>query len=300
MAAPASLFRPAPPQVPGLASTPAPAQESNGAPVSPASAPHTEPAVIVPVSAGAVEFDTVIAGTGLLSVLPRIQRIRMGSQHAGQLAHVWADEHSVHILVSGALVKTAASNLAPADLSELRLRGARPAGPPPAAAAARNGRLPAGAVIELDRNVDSSGILMLGGTRLALGMNFARQRVTLPLDGHLLHVIRDGTLAKTLPSPPDLTQRGRLRGARLATGSLPAPPAGPVCVERRVPQQGVVMVNRQKIRIGSTHAGKLVTVVIEDTHLRVLHNGEELSLHPRTNNQPARRFRAYAARQTSK
>jgi hypothetical protein len=116
----------------------------------------------------------------------------------------------------------------PLILSELRLRGARPAGPPPAAAAARNGRLPAGAVIELDRAVDSSGILMLGGARLALGMNFARQRVTLRLDGHLLHVIRDGVLAKTLPSPVDLTQRGRLRGARVATGSLPAPPAGPV------------------------------------------------------------------------
>jgi hypothetical protein len=183
----------------------------------------------------------------------------------------------------------------PLILSELRLRGARPAGPPPAAAAARNGRLPAGAVIELDRAIDSSGILMLGGARLALGMNFARQRVTLRLDGHLLHVIRDGVLAKTLPSPVDLTQRGRLRGARVATGSLPAPPAGPVCVERRVPEQGVVMVTRQKIRVGSAHAGKLITVVIEDTHLRV-HNGEELSLHPRANSEPARRFRAYAAR----
>jgi transposase InsO family protein len=302
MAAPASLFRPAPPQVPGLASAPARSREGNrnGAPVSPASAPQTELAVIVPVSAGAVEFDTVIAGTGLLSVLPRIQRFRMGPQHAGQLAHVWADEHSVHILIGGALVKTAASNLAPADLSELRLRGARPAGPPPAAAAARNARLPAGAVIEVDRAVDSSGVLMLGGARLALGMNFARQRVTLRLDGHLLHVIRDGVLAKTLPSPLDTAQRGPLRGARLATGSLPAPPAGPVCVERRVPKGGVVMVTRQKIRVGSVHAGKLITVVIEDTHLRVLHNGEELSLHPRTNNQPARRFRAYAARNPTK
>ena len=92
-----------------------------------------------------------------LSVLPRIQRIRTDPEHAGQLAHVWADEHSLHILIGGTLVKTAVSNLAPADLSELRLRGARPAGPPPAATAARNARLPAGAVIEVDRTVDSSG-----------------------------------------------------------------------------------------------------------------------------------------------
>jgi hypothetical protein len=117
MAVPASLFRPAPPQVPGLASAPVPAQEGNGngrsAAAAPAPAPHAQPAVIVPVSAGAVESGTVIAGTGLLSVLPRIQRIRMGPQHAGQLAHVQTDEHSVHIRIGGGLVKTAASNLAP-------------------------------------------------------------------------------------------------------------------------------------------------------------------------------------------
>jgi hypothetical protein len=121
----------------------------------------------------------------------------------------------------GALVKTAASNLAPAGLSELRLRGARPAGPPPAAAAAPNSRLPAGAVTEVDRTAGSSGVLTLAGTRLALGTSFARQRVTLRIDGHLLHPIRGGVPAKTLPSPADPAQRGRLRGACLATGPLP-------------------------------------------------------------------------------
>ena len=74
MAVPASLFRPAPPQVPGSASTPAPAQEGNGSghvvPKSPLSVPPTEPAVIVPVSAGAVEFDTVIAVCAVLGQLP--------------------------------------------------------------------------------------------------------------------------------------------------------------------------------------------------------------------------------------
>jgi hypothetical protein len=81
-------------------------------------------AVIVPVSANAVEFDTVIAASGLLSVLPRVQRIKMGAERAGRLAHVWADEHSVHVLIGGELVKTVASNLSATDLHELRLRGA--------------------------------------------------------------------------------------------------------------------------------------------------------------------------------
>ena len=49
-----------------------------------------------------------------------------------------------------------------------------------------------------------------------------------------------------------------------------------------VPADGVIMVSRQRIRVGRAHAGKLVTVILEDTHLRVVHDGEELTLHPRT------------------
>lgn len=124
--------------------------------------------------------------------------------------------------------------------------------------------------------------------------------MTLRLDGHLVHVVCDGVLAKTLPSPITIDERGRLRGARLASEPPPPPPAGPVRVERRVPKDGVVMVTRQQIQVGRTHAGKTVTILVEDTHLRVLHNGEELSVHPRTNNQPVTRFRAYASRQAKK
>jgi len=155
-------------------------------------------------------------------------------------------------------------------------------------------------VIEIDRSVDASGNLQLGSHKLRLGANLARRRVTLRLDGHLVHVVCDGVLAKTLPSPITAEQRTQLRGARLASQPLPPPPAGPVRVERRIPKDGVVMVARQQIRVGRTHAGKTVTIVVEDTHLRVLHNGEEMSLHPRTTHRPVTRFRAYASRQTKK
>jgi hypothetical protein len=83
-------------------------------------------------SAQAVEFDTVIAASGLLSVLPRVQRVKLGPAHAGQRVHVWADESTVHIVINGTVVKTVPSNLAEEDLDELRLRGATAAGPPPA------------------------------------------------------------------------------------------------------------------------------------------------------------------------
>ena len=233
----------------------------------------------------------VVARSGLLSVLPRVQRVRMAATHIGQLAHVWADEHSLHIQIGGELVKTVASNLAATDLHELRMRGACPAGPPPASrSAARDAALPAGSVVEIDRAVDSSGTCQLGSQKLALGSALANKRVTLRLDGHLVHVLCQGVLAKTLPCPIAADERGRLRGARLTTEPLPPPPAGPIQVERRVPADGVVMVTRQRIRVGRTYAGKTVTILIEDTCLRVLHNGEELSLHHRTTNQPVTRI----------
>lgn len=90
---------------------------------------------VLPPSAGAVEFDTVIAPGGQLTGLSAVQRIRMGAQRGGQRAHVWADEHSVHVLINGELVRTAPSNLSADDLDQLRMRGALPAGAPPASPA---------------------------------------------------------------------------------------------------------------------------------------------------------------------
>ena len=54
------------------------------------------------------------------------------------------------------------------------------------------------------------------------------------------------------------------------------------------------MVARQRLRVGRTYAGKIVTVVAEDTHFRVLDGEQELALHPRTTNRPITRFKAYA------
>ncbi|MFI9082304.1 hypothetical protein ACIGW8_38870 [Streptomyces sioyaensis] len=207
------------------------------------------------------------------------------------------DEFSVHVQIAGEHIRTAASNLTTTDLEELLLRGARPAGPPPVTAtAARDQKLAAGAVVELTRLVDGNGFCQLGGQDLKVGTPLARSRVTLRLDGHLVHVVADGVLAKTLPSPLAPDERAGLRGARIATDPLPAPAPGPISVTRRVPRDGVVMVTRQRLRVGRTHTGKTVHIVVEDTHFRVLLDGEELCLHPRDSKQPVTRFRAYAAR----
>ena len=128
MATPANLFRPGTQPEPVL-----------GAPVSPpahdAAGPGPAPVLLGAQSAGAVEFDTVISASGVLGVIPAVQRIKMGPARAGQLAHVWADEFTVHVLIGGQLVKTVPSSLNAEDLATLKMRGARPAGPPPAAPA---------------------------------------------------------------------------------------------------------------------------------------------------------------------
>jgi transposase InsO family protein len=291
MATPASLFRPNAQPEP-LKVQPAARPEPQTA-AGPAGLAKPAARMIVPPSAGAVEFDTVIAASGLLSVIPAVQRIRMGAGRAGQKAHVWADEHSVHILIDGQLVRTVPSNLDVNDLHTLKMRGALPAGPPPAAPSpARAGTLPAGAVIEVDRTLDVDGVADLARHRLKVGPELARQKVTLRLDGHLIHVVHQGVLAKTLPSPIPADLRTRIRGARIAATQLPPPAAGPISVQRQVPRDGVIMVTRQRLRVGRTYAGKIVTIYVEDTHFRVTLDGAELSLHPRTEQRPVTRWKA--------
>ena len=286
MATPASLFRP------GVSLDREPAVAVRR--------PRQEPAAAVPVprlvlspAGGAVEFETVISPAGLLAVLPRVQRIRMGKDRAGQVARVRADEATVHVTIGGQVVKTTASGPGPEDLAELRMRGAAPAGPPPALPAPAASALTAGAVTEVDRAVDVNGDADLAGKQLKVGTELARSKVTLRLDGHLVHVIREGVLAKTLPSPVPADQRATLRGARIATGPLSPPAPGPASVQRKVPRDGVIMVTRQRLRVGATYAGKIVTVHAEDTHFRITCDGNELAVHPRNEQRPITRWRAY-------
>jgi transposase InsO family protein len=286
MATPASLFRPG-------VSPDREAAVTALRQAEPPAAPATVPRLVLSPSGQAVEFETPISAAGVLSVLPRAQRLKLGLALAGQAARVWADEITVHVSIGGRLIKTVPSSLDAEDLAELRMRGAAPAGPPPAMPApARTGILPAGTVIEVSRTVNADGNAGVAGRTIKIGPELARAKVTLRLDGHLIHVIRDGVLAKTLPSPVPAADRTKLRGARIAETPLPAPAPGPVSVQRKVPRDGVIMVTRQRLRVGATYAGKIVTVHVEDTHFRVTCNGAEVSLHPRDEQRPVSRWRA--------
>lgn len=55
-----------------------------------------------------------------------------------------------------------------------------------------------------------------------------------------------------------------------------------------------MMVAGQRLRVGRSHAGKTVAIVIEDTVFRVLDGDIELSTHARTSDKPVTQFKATA------
>jgi hypothetical protein len=173
------------------------------------------------------------------------------------------------------------------EFFRLAASGARPAGPSP---------LPAGtgAVIEVDRTVNATGLISLAGRQVGVGSPLAGQRVTLRMEGPLMAVLgHDGTLLRTLACPIPAYRRSRLRGARRAR-SMPPQPGGPITVQRRVSSRGGLMAARQKIRAGIIHAGKTATVICENNHFRVVIDGGTAAVAPRTTISEVHRCKANA------
>jgi hypothetical protein len=152
--------------------------------------------------------------------------------------------------------------------------------------------LAAGQAVEIDRKVQRDGHVMVVGEKFRVGMGYAGTAVTMRLDGHLMHAIADGALAGTWPCPVTAERAARMAGARAAATQLPPPPlpAGSIAARRRVHESGRIMVNKQPIKLGPRHAGKLVTVIIEDTCYRILHGEEELAVKPRKDTSPVTRL----------
>ena len=225
---------------------------------------------------------------------------------AGRTVTIWAGLRTVHVSSDGHVVRTHASRLSPQDLSRLAMRGARVAGPPPAPPSLRRrGGTPVitpGTAVELDRAVNKDGVVTLAGATHLVGFAWAGRKVTLRLDGHLMHAITDGALIGTWPCPIRTEHLATLRGIRTPSTPLPPPPlpAGSLKAQRRVHTSGRIMVAKQNIKLGPRHAGKLVTVVIEDTHLRILHGEEELAVRPRRNLDPITRLHITGAGVTPK
>ena len=203
----------------------------------------------------AVEVDRVVPASGNMTVGP--QQFWLGPARAGQKVTLWIDTATVHLSIGGWRIKTVPSRLTEVDLARLRRRC-----PPGRAAAGRAvarcaGRQP-GAWKWTGWSTPAVGSPW--ATRLMLvGSPLAGQRARIRLDGQLMHVItQDGMLWRTLPCPIPPGQRHRLQGVRLA-GPAPLPEAASR-VQRRVSSRGGIQVAQQRIQVGMTHAGKIVTV----------------------------------------
>jgi transposase InsO family protein len=322
MATPASLFRPNGPtrlDVGATSSGIASAQETPEDWAGTALRPDTpglppastllvdviEPPAALPdgaVEGAAVEFQARVPPSGQLSVCSSgRQTIGLHEAMAGRLVTVWADLRSVHVSVDGHVVRTVASRLRPEDLRHLAMRGARPAGPPPAKPALRrrNGIpvLPDGGAVEIERTVTKDGKVSIAGGAHLVGFAWAGRRVTLRLDGHLMHAIADNALIDSWPCPIDTDRLANIPGAQTPSTPLPPPPlpAGSLRAQRKVHASGRIMVAGQGIKLGPRHRGKLVTVVVEDTHLRILHGDEEIAVRPRRNLKPITRLHVTGA-----
>ncbi len=298
MAVPASLFRPTTPQPLTV-----PMSEWH----EPSAEPDPLPAVIDPApragaAATAVEFEHTVPPRGVITIA-QAQSVWVGPMLAGRIVTIWADDRSLHISLDGHHVKTLASRLQAEHLHHLRLRGARTAGPEPAAPALPGNpggrlRMPENTTIEVDRIVGRDGVFQFRNESWVVDAHLVGQQVTLRLDGHTMHAVVSDVLVKSWPYPITLNQRLKLRGARQSTTPPPSPPAHAPRAERRVPLDGVIMVARQRLRVGRTHAGKLVTIYAEDTHFRILDGDTEIAVHPRTTTAPLTRFKAWNKRQT--
>jgi hypothetical protein len=230
-----------------------------------------------------VEVDRVVPASGNLWIGG--QQVWLGPALSGRQVTLWADAVSLHVLADGARIKTVPSRLGVTELARLAANGGRPAGPCP---------LPAGdrSVIEVDRTVNATGLAGLADRQISVGFQLAGQRVTLRMEGPLMAVLsHDGTLLRTMACPIPADRRYRLRGARRGR-SLPPQPGGPITVQRRVSSRGGLMVARQKIHAGMIHAGKTATVICDNTHFRVVIDGETAAVVPRTTTSEVHRYKA--------
>ena len=288
MATPASRFRPGPPDPEDALGWWAPADlESLASP--PAAADDAATAAEPASWPDAVEVDRIVPLSGNMTVGP--QQFWLGTARARQKVTLWIDTTTCHVSVGGWRIKTVQSRLTEVDLARLRRADGRPAGPPPAGPAP--GGLAASRCVEVDQLVNGIGGVTLLNRLILVGSPLAGQRARIRLDGQLMHVItQDGVLWRTVPCPIPPGQRHRLQGVRLA-GPAPLPEPAPV-VQRRVSSRGGIQVAGQRIQVGMSHAGKVVTVITENTSFRLVIDGETVGVVPRTTAREISRYKAYA------
>lgn len=204
---------------------------------------------------------------------------------SGNSSNGWADTSVIHLLIAGTRIKTVRSHLSVSDLAVLAARGGRAAGRSP---------LPAGdaAAFEVDRVVNNSGLVGLGGHQVLAAELLGGRRVGIRIDEATLSFfdLSSRELLRVRPNPLTGDEVQRLRGLRPA-GPAPRPRVEPVRVQRRVSATGTVMVCRQVVSLGRTYAGQTVTLHVAESTITVEVDGQ-VRVIQRTTDIPVRNVKA--------
>ncbi|MEV3908691.1 IS481 family transposase [Streptomyces canus] len=249
----------------------------------PAARSEVVPAVVPAEPGGPVEFERVVPASGNLQVAGK--QFWLGPARSGLTVTFWADTSVIHLLIAGARIKTVRSHLSVADLGRLAARGGRAAGPAP---------LPAGdgVAFEVDRVVNNSGLVGLGGHQVLAAEILGGRRVGIRIDDETLSFFDPSSreLLRVRPNPLTSEEVRRLRGLRPA-GPPPRPGVDPVRVQRRVSTVGTVMVCRQVVSLGRPYAGQTVTVHVSDSTITIELDGQVRVIR-RTTDVPVRNVKA--------
>jgi transposase InsO family protein len=243
---------------------------------------------------GPVEFDRVVPPSGTLWAMGR--QFWLGPQRSGQTVRFWASVDVIHLSIAGGRVKSLRSHLSVADLAQLATDGAVAAGPSP---------LPSpedGTAIEVDRVVNNSGLVSLGGRQVLAAEILGGRPVIVRIEPQTLMFLDPNTreLLRVRPNPLTREQTLQLQGARPA-GPPPRPRTEPLTVHRRVTAAGVITVCRQPVALGRMNAGRIVCVHVSEHTLAIELDGETRTVR-RTTSQPVvvvKAHRKHRARATS-
>jgi hypothetical protein len=292
MATPASLFVPRPESIAELVLPPelSIVAGERSVVIEPKDEPEhfSDDPLTPPADISAVEFTRVVPPSGNLSISE--QQVWVGPRAAGRAVGIWADTVSVHVSLDGEHLKTVPSRLTIHSLHRLLREGATEGGPPPRGPAA-TGLRAADATLELERTVNATGLVGLGGKQFSAGIELAGQRVRIHLQGDVGHVVRDGVIVRSFACALEPSKRQRLQGARLVQEEARLN-TDPVVVGRRVSPSGDITVGGQRIHLGLTNATKTVEVLVEARYLRVMDQGATIKVVARNTPKEVNRFKA--------
>ncbi|MEV4917984.1 IS481 family transposase [Streptomyces tirandamycinicus] len=295
MQSPADRFTPVPEQerdmlglrVPGMLAV-VPPQRTPPAEPEPVDVPPVPdglPELVAAEPGGPVEFERVVPASGNLQVAGK--QFWLGPTRSGLTVTFWADTSVIHLLIAGTRIKTVRSHLSVADLGRLAARGGRAAGPPPLPTGDSDG-----AVFEVDRVVNNSALVGLGGHQVLAAEILGGCQVGIRIDDETLSFfdVSSRELLRVRPNPLTREEVRGLRGLRPA-GPPPRPPVEPVRVQRRVSAVGTVMVCCQVVSLGRPYAGQTVAVYVSDTTITVDLDGQVRVIR-RTTDVPVRNVKA--------